>query len=144
MMTGLRPHENAGDGRSPAHLLAAYDDVVYRSSRRPDRWRPSALPDPCGVAGDTARVTPARDGPGRGADDAVQAVLHTAPARTEGNTMKRILLLAAAQTFILTIPMATHAHADEHQPARAEPAPAHGPISIEPTLPWPLRGLLPV
>ena len=35
---------------------------------------------------------------------------------------KRILLLAAVQTLILTIPMATHAYAHESQLARAEPA----------------------
>jgi hypothetical protein len=57
---------------------------------------------------------------------------------------KRILLLAAAQTLILTIPMATHADADQNQLARAEPAAAQGAPSVEPTVPWPLRGLLPV
>jgi hypothetical protein len=56
---------------------------------------------------------------------------------------KRILLLAAVQTLALTIPMATHAYADENQLARAEPAQG-AIIQLEPTLPWPLRGLLPV
>ena len=57
---------------------------------------------------------------------------------------KRILLLVAAQTLTLSIPMATHAYADQNQLARAEPAAAHGAPSVEPTMPWPLRGLLPV
>ena len=56
---------------------------------------------------------------------------------------KRILLLAAVQTLTLTIPMATHAYAHENQLARAEPAQGAA-IWVEPTLPWPLRGLLPV
>ena len=57
--------------------------------------------------------------------------------------MKRILLLAAVQTLVLTVPMATHAYADQNQLAQAKPA-ADGPIFVEPTLPWPARGLLPV
>ena len=56
---------------------------------------------------------------------------------------KRILLLAAVQTLTLTIPMATHAYAHGNQLARAEPAQGAA-IWVEPTLPWPLRGLLPV
>jgi len=55
---------------------------------------------------------------------------------------KQILLLAAVQTLTLTIPMATHAYADGNPLARAEPAQAA--IQVDPTLPWPLRGLLPV
>jgi len=56
---------------------------------------------------------------------------------------KRILLLAAVQTLALTIPMATHAYAGGNQLARAEPAPG-ATSGVDPTLPWPLRGLLPV
>jgi hypothetical protein len=56
---------------------------------------------------------------------------------------KRILLLAAVQTLTLTIPMATHAYADANPLARAEPAQA-ATIQLDPALPWPLRGLLPV
>jgi len=56
---------------------------------------------------------------------------------------KRILLLVAAQTLTLGIPMATRAYADQNQVARAQPAAAQGVPTVEPTVPWPLRGLLP-
>jgi hypothetical protein len=46
----------------------------------------SALPDPSRVAGDAAKVTPARDGHGCGADDGVQAGVPQAPPHNEGKT----------------------------------------------------------
>ena len=58
---------------------------------------------------------------------------------------KRIFLLAAVPMLTLVVPMAPHAYADQNQPAGAEPAAATvATTHVEPTLPWPLRGLLPI
>jgi len=67
----------------------------------------------------------------------------TGPQRRGKTMRKRILFLAAVQGLVLTIPMATHAYAQGTQVAGTEAASSVA-ATIDPTLPWPLRGLLPL